>query len=305
MNARIGRNYLYNRTPIALIGPEADLTYPFDHLGTDISVLEKLATGKHKFAKTLKKAKRPMLILGMGALNRADGQAVMALARQIAEDTGMVTDSWNGFNVLHTAASRVAGLDIGFVPGKGGKDVAAMLKAANKGEMKLVWLLGADELDMSALSDSFVIYQGHHGDAGAAAADVILPGAAYTEKDGLYVNFEGRVQMARRATFPPGEAKEDWAIIRALSERLNKTLPFDNVGAVREGLMAAAPSFQTLDEIVPAKWTKFGRAGKLSEEKVSAGLSQFHMTCAVSRSSETMAACHQAVQAGNASLAAE
>ena len=305
MNARIRRNYLYNRTPIALIGPEADLTYPVDHLGTDISVLEQLATGKHKFAKTLKKAKRPMLILGMGALSRADGQAVMALARQIAEDTGMVTDGWNGFNVLHTAASRVAGLDIGFVPGKGGKDVAAMLKAAAKGEMELVWLLGADELDMSALSDSFVIYQGHHGDAGATAADVILPGAAYTEKDGLYVNFEGRVQMARRATFPPGEAKEDWAIIRALSERLNKTLPFDNVGAVREGLMAAAPSFQTLDEIVPAKWAKFGRAGKLSKEKVSAGLSQFHMTCAVSRSSETMAACHQAVQAGNASLAAE
>ena len=122
----------YNRTPIALIGPEADLTYPVDHLGTDISVLEQLATGKHKFAKTLKKAKRPMLILGMGALSRADGQAVMALARQIAEDTGMVTDSWNGFNVLHTAASRVAGLDMGFVPGKGGKDVAAMLKAASQ-----------------------------------------------------------------------------------------------------------------------------------------------------------------------------
>ena len=158
---------------------------------------------------------------------------------------------------------------------------------------------------MSALSDSFVIYQGHHGDAGAAAADVILPGAAYTEKDGLYVNFEGRVQMARRATFPPGEAKEDWAIIRALSELLNKTLPFDNVGAVREALMAAVPTFQTLDEIVPAKWGKFGRTGKLSEEVVSAGLSQFHMTCAVSRSSETMAACHQAVQAGGASLAAE
>ena len=113
-----------------------------------------------------------MVILGMGALRRADGQAVMALARQIAEDTGMITEGWNGFNMLHTAASRVAGLDMGFVPGKGGKDVAAILKSAAKAEMKLVWLLGADEVDMSVLSDSFVIYQGHHGDAGAAGGSL-------------------------------------------------------------------------------------------------------------------------------------
>ncbi|GIR97319.1 MAG: hypothetical protein CM15mP100_5390 [Alphaproteobacteria bacterium] len=182
MNARIRRNFLNNRTPIALIGPEADLTYPVTHLGTDISVLKQLVSGKHKFAKILKKAKRPMIILGMGALRRADGQSILGIAREIADKTDMVTDSWNGFNVLHTAAARVAGLDMGFVPGKGGKDVAGILKAAAKGEMKLVWLLGADEIDISAFANSFVIYQGHHGDAGAAAADVILPGAATPKK---------------------------------------------------------------------------------------------------------------------------
>ena len=305
MNARIRRNFLNNRTPIALIGPEADLTYPVTHLGTDISVLKQLVSGKHKFAKILKKAKRPMIILGMGALRRADGQSILGIAREIADKTDMVTDSWNGFNVLHTAAARVAGLDMGFVPGKGGKDVAGILKAAAKGEMKLVWLLGADEIDTSAFANSFVIYQGHHGDAGAAAADVILPGAAYTEKDGLYVNFEGRVQMARRATFPPGEAKEDWAIIRAVSEHLNKTLPFDSAAALRDELITAVPSFAVVDEVLPSKWAKFGRIGKLSDEPVSSSLNQFHMTCAISRSSETMAACHQSIQSASPNLAAE
>jgi NADH-quinone oxidoreductase subunit G len=194
---------------------------------------------------------------------------------------------------------------MGFVPSKGGKDVAGILKAAARGEMKLVWLLGADEINTSNLAKSFVIYQGHHGDAGAAAADVILPGAAYTEKDSLYVNFEGRVQMARRATFPPGEAKEDWAIIRALSEHVGKTLPFDTSAALRDALTAAVPSFAAVDEILPSKWGKFGRSGKLLDEAVSAGLNQFHMSCAISRSSETMAACHQSIQSDTPSLAAE
>ena len=305
MNARIRRNFLNNRTPIAVIGSEADLTYPVIHLGTDISILKQLASGKHKFAKTLKKAKRPMIILGMGALRRADGQVILGLAHEIADKTDMVTDVWNGFNVLHTAASRVAGLDIGFVPGKSGKDVASILKAAAKGDMKLIWLLGADEIDTSALANSFVIYQGHHGDAGAAAADVVLPGAAYTEKDGLYVNFEGRVQMARRATFPPGEAKEDWAIIRAISEHLGKPLPFDTAADLRDDLIAATSSFAALDEILPSKWGKFGRVGKLLDEPVSASLNQFHMTCAISRASETMAECHQSIQSDRPSLAAE
>ena len=305
MNARIRRNYLNSRVPIAQIGPASDLTYPAEHLGEDMSVLESLAAGKHAFAKLMKKAKKPMVIIGMGALRRADGQAVMALCHQLAETTGMVTDSWNGFNVLHHAAARVAGLDMGFVPGKGGKDVPAILDAAAKGDMDFVWLLGADELDTTKLDTAFVVYQGHHGDKGAQCADVVLPGAAWAEKDGVYVNFEGRVQMARRAAFPPGDAREDWAILRAFSETINKTLSFDSLNELREQMIAAVPVFASLDEIQPAKWAKFGRAAKLRSEPVEVGLNEFYMTCAISRASETMAECYQAVQADKSAVAAE
>ena len=154
----------------------------------------------------------------------------------IAESCGVVKDGWNGFNVLHTAAARVGGLDLGLVPGSGGRDVAGILDGAAKGEIEVVYLLGADEIDTAKLGQAFVIYQGHHGDRGAHRADVILPGAAYTEKDGFYVNTEGRVQEAFRAVFPPGEAREDWTILRALSESLGKTLAFDNLSQLRARL---------------------------------------------------------------------
>src|SRR6185312_14150864 len=139
---------------------------------------------------------------------------------------------WNGFNVLHTAASRVAALDLGFATG----DMGSILDGASKGKINFVYLLGADEFDTSKLGNAFVVYQGTHGDAGAHRADVILPGAAYTEKEGLYANFEGRVQRSKRAAFPPGEAKEDWTILRALSEVLGKKLPYDNLEALRAAM---------------------------------------------------------------------
>ena len=305
MNARIRRSYLHGRTPIAHLGTAADLTYPVEHLSEDISVLEQLASGKHPFAKLMKKAKKPMVIIGMGALRRADGQAVMALMHQLAETTNMVSKDWNGFNVLHHAAARVAGLDMGFVPGKGGKDVAGILDGAAKGAIDFVWLLGADELDTARLENAFVVYQGHHGDKGAQCADVVLPGAAWAEKDGLYVNFEGRPQMARRAAFPPGDAREDWAIIRAFSERINKTLSFDSLAELREEMVAAVPVFARLDEVQPAKWGKFGKAGKLKAEPLEAGLKAFYMTCAISRASETMAECYSETKADKPVMAAE
>ncbi len=306
MNARIRKRYLNARVPVAVIGPQADLSYPYEYMGDEAELIEKMASGKHPFAKILKKARRPMLILGMGALRRADGQAIAGLCHKIAENSKMVTADWNGFNILHTAASRVAGLDMGFVPGRGGKDVAGILTAAQRGEMGLVWLLGADELDTDRLADSFVVYQGHHGDRGAQCADVVLPGAAWTEKDGLYVNFEGRVQQASRAAFPPGEAREDWAIIRAFSERINKTLSFDSHKELREALCDAVPLFAGTDITQPAKWTKFGRAGSLQKTALAAAIDQFYMTCAISRSSQVMAECYQAALADSKpELAAE
>ena len=305
MNARIRRNHLMNKVAIATIGDAVDLTYPTTDLGNDIAVLDQIADGSHPFAKTLAKAKKPMIILGMGALRRKDGNAVLGRARQIADNSDMVTADWNGFNVLHTAASRVAGLDLGFVPGKDGHDVAGILKGAESGDIKLVWLLGADEIDMAPLQKAFVVYQGHHGDKGAAAADVILPGAAYTEKDGTYVNFEGRVQRGVRATFPLGEAKEDWAIIRAFSAVINKTLPFDSFASCQQAMIDAVPHLGQLDEITAAKWVKFGTSAKLSDEPVCYALDQFYMTCAISRASETMAECLRSARAGGTKMAAE
>ena len=159
-----------------------------------------------------------MLIVGQGALARPDGAAILDAAAQIARNTGMIGPAgeggWNGFNVLHTAAARVGALDLGFLPQTGGKDTVAMLEAASRGDIDFVFLLGADEIDTKKLGQAFVVYQGTHGDAGAHRADVVLPGAAYTEQNGTYVNTEGRVQRAGRATFPPGDAREDWAILR-------------------------------------------------------------------------------------------
>jgi NADH-quinone oxidoreductase subunit G len=215
----------------------------------------------------------------------------LALAKQAADALGLVKDGWNGFNVLHTAASRVGGLDVGFVPGGGGLDRDGILAAAQSGRLDVVYLLGADEIDTGKLGKAFVIYQGHHGDRGAHRADVVLPGAAYTEKDATYVNTEGRVQLARRAAWPVGEAREDWTIIRALSAQLGKTLPFDNLAQLRSRLIAANPVFAGVDRIKPAAWGPFGKAGAVNDTAFVSPIDNFYMTDPISRASQTMARC--------------
>jgi NADH-quinone oxidoreductase subunit G len=306
LNARIRRNWLSSRMPVAVVGPKVDLTYDAFFLGQDPAILDALADGSHKFAAKLKKAKRPMIIIGMGALARADGAAMLGKARQIAESYGVVTKQWNGFNVLHNAAARVGGLDLGFVPARGGMDIAAMGKAAKASKLDLLWLLGADEIDFEPFASSFVVYQGHHGDAGAHHADLVLPGAAYTEKDGIYVNTEGRVQYATRAAFPPGDAREDWTIIRAVSGAVGKSIGFDTLAELREALCADHPHFADADEIAPAKWASFGGRAKLSAEPVGQAFDNFYMTCAISRASETMAECVRASSGDHgAAVAAE
>jgi NADH-quinone oxidoreductase subunit G len=291
INARILKRFNQGRFKVALIGPKVDLTYRYEYLGAGPETLRELAEGRHPYSEALKQAKRPMLILGQGALARADGAAVLALARKLAESHGLVKEGWNGFNVLHTAAARVGGLDLGFVPGASGRDVAGILQGAGKGEIEVVYLLGADGIDMARLGKSFVVYQGHHGDAGAHRADVILPGAAYTEKDATYVNTEGRPQLALRAVFPPGEAREDWAILRALSEVLGKSLPFDDLGQLRRHLYGVAPLFQATDTIEPAAWGSFGREGPVEAAPFRTPITNFYMTDPISRASETMAKC--------------
>ncbi len=310
LNARIRKAWLASGVKVANLGPAVDLTYPAEQLGTDINTLAAIANGSHPFAKVLSAAKRPMIILGSAAITRSDGAAVLALAARIAGDTGMIgppgshaEGGWNGFNILHTAASRVGALDLGFLPGvsadgSGGRDVAGIVQGAQKGEIELIYLLGADEFEVDRLGRVFVIYQGSHGDAGAHHADVILPGAAYTEKDGLYVNFEGRVQRGRRAAFPPGEAKEDWTILRALSDVLGVKLPYDNRAQLVAAIIKDAAHFADVGgapihaDTSAATWGGIGQTGALdTATPLTAFIGDFYMTNPVARASETMANC--------------
>ncbi len=291
INARIRERWLKGGFRIGVIGENADLTYRTTHLGAGPRTLTDLLDGKHEFANVLEAAERPMLILGAGAVAREDGAAVLAAARAIADKFGVVKDGWNGFNLLQRAASRVGGLDLGLTPGAGGRDVAGILAGAQSGEIKAVWLLGADEIDMQALGDAFVIYQGHHGDAGAHRADVILPGAAYTEKNALYVNTEGRVQEAFAAHFPLGEAREDWTIIRAFSGVIGKTLPYNTLDQLRTRMAAVNPVFATIGTVEAAPWGAFGAAGTMADAPFANPIANYYMTDPISRASATMARC--------------
>jgi NADH-quinone oxidoreductase subunit G len=291
VNARLRKRWRRGGFTVARSGPPADLTYPVIELGAGPSTLAELAEGSHECRDRLEQAARPMLIVGQGALARPDGGAILAAARAVAERYGMVQDHWCGFNVLHTAAARVGGLDLGLVPGDGGRDVAGILEGAASGEIDVVFLLGADEIDPRRLGDAFVIYQGHHGDRGAARADVILPGAAYTEKNATYVNTEGRPQRARLAVLPPGEAKEDWKILRALSEVLGRKVPLDTVGQVRARMAELAPQLAAADVIQRARWEPFGRQGRLDPAPFAYPIADFYRTDPISRSSATMAEC--------------
>ena len=300
LNARLRKRWRTGALKVGLLGSEADLTYPYEYLGNDPRALEGLAAGDHPFTQVLRDAERPMLILGMAALGRPDGSAILAAARMLAEATGMAgAGRWNGFNVLHTAAARVGGLDLGFVPGPGGRDVGGILAGCEAGDIEFVYLLGADEIDVSRLGRAFVVYQGHHGDAGAHRADVVLPGATYTEKDATYVNLEGRPQRAWFASLPPGQAKEDWAILRALSAALGRTLPADTLDDVRRLLVQANPVFEAIDQVTPAAWGPFGDSGAIGERPFQPYFDTLYLTNPICRASVTMAQCVEAFS-GNA-----
>jgi NADH-quinone oxidoreductase subunit G len=285
LNARLRKIWLAGKTEIAVIGDQADLTYDHAWLGAGSKVLGKLPKAA---TDALAKAERPAIIVGSAALSGDTGPAVLNALGAAAKKHGVVADGWNGFNVLHSAAARVGGLDMGFVPGEGGLAVADMLKP---GALDVLFLLGADELNASA-SDAFRVYLGSHGDRGAHGADVILPGAAYTEKSGLYVNTEGRVQMAERVVFPKGEAKEDWAILRALSDKVGQTLPYDNLNQLRAKLMADHPTFGRIDYLAPAAAfdvAGLGAKGDLGDVAFVSPVTDPYQTNPIARASATMA----------------
>ncbi len=293
VNARLRKRYLQGGFRVAAIGGALNLTFPVEMLGEGGAALDALARGDSPWSEVLRNAKAPMLVVGQGALARPDGARVLGACRAIAETCGLVRPDWNGFNVLHTAAARVGGLDLGFVPAPGGKDVAEIVAGCSSGAIEVLFLLGADELDIPSSRSAFVIYQGHHGDRGAARADVILPGCAYTEKDGTYVNTEGRVQLGRKSVFPPGEAREDWAILRALSGALGRPLPFDSLAELRERMRAAHPVFGHIDEVEAAEWGAFGEVGPIDPAPFVYPVDDFYRTDPISRASPTMRECSE------------
>jgi NADH-quinone oxidoreductase subunit G len=303
LNARIRKRWRTGQLKIGVIGDKAELTYDYDYLGAGVETLNDIAAGKHSFADVLKGAKTPIVLVGAGATARPDGAAVLALAAKLAGQIGAVKDGWNGFAVLHSAASTVGALDIGFVAGEGGLNAAQMTAA---GAVDTLFLLGADEVKVP--DGVFVVYIGTHGDRGAHRADVILPGAAYTEKSGTYVNTEGRVQVAGRAAFPPGEAREDWAIIRALSETLGQTLGYDSLAVLRKAIFAAVPHLARIDHIEPADAAAIAvlaeRGGEVGKAPFSCPIKDYYLTNPIARASAVMAECSR-LAAGQILTAAE
>jgi NADH-quinone oxidoreductase subunit G len=287
LNARIRKRWRAGNFPIGLIGEKADLTYTYDYLGAGAESLAGLP--KRTFAEALKAAERPLILIGAGALARKDGGAIAALAAKAAIEFGALKDGWNGFSMLHAAASRVGALDLGLVPGAGGLNTAQMAG----GGVEVLFLLGADEIEVAP--GAFVIYLGTHGDRGAHRADVILPGAAYPEKSAIYVNTEGRVQMTTRAAFPPGDAREDWAILRALSGVLGHTLPYDSLAQLRQILFAAHPHFMRIDQIAAGVTTDIEKLANLGggadKAPLHSAVSEFYLNNPIARASATMAEC--------------
>jgi NADH-quinone oxidoreductase subunit G len=290
LNARIRKRWRTGQLKIGLIGDKADLTYTYEYLGAGTESLSALAAGKHSFAEVLKNAKHPIVLVGAGAAGRHDGAAILSLAAKLALDFGAIKDGWNGFAVLHDTASRVGALDIGFAAGADGLNAAQM---TTFGTLDVLFLLGADEIKVP--EGTFVVYIGTHGDRGAHRADVILPGAAYTEKTGIYVNTEGRVQMANRASFPPGEAREDWAIIRALSEVMGKRLPYDSLGGLRQAMFRAVPHLMRVDQIetggADSIKTLASKGGSVDKSPFRSPVSDFYLTNPIARASAVMAEC--------------
>jgi len=279
-----------------MVGNPVDLTYEYDALGSGADALSALLAGSSPFSAALSAAKKPAVVVGTGALLREDGAAISALARQVAKASGCLTSDWNGYSVLQPSSSAVGALDVGFVPGP----TAAPLE-----ELKLVYLMSADDVPADKVAaDAFVIYQGHHGDAGAQMADLVLPGAAYTEKSATYVNTEGRVQRTSKAVDPPGNARDDWAIVVALSQVLGKPLPYETLPALRDRMAVLAPVLANAEGFViePSSVEIAGAAldfveassGKPSADPMVSSVTNFYMSDPVSKASATMAKCVQA-----------
>lgn len=299
LNARIRKQWMRSDLEIGVVGQSWDSTFEFDHLGTDLDALKKALTGE--FGKKLSSAAKPMIIVGSGVTDNADAAAFYETIGSFVDKNAanFLTEEWNGYNVLQRAASRAGAFEVGFVTPSA--EVAET-------KPKFIWLLGADEINEADIpKDAFVVYQGHHGDKGAQLADVVLPGAAYTEKNATYVNTEGRVQMTRAATGLPGAARTDWKIIRAVSEFLGAPLPYDDVAAVRDRMFEISPALAAYDVVEPVALQQLSKVQLVEQNKgakatgapLTLPIENFYFTDAISRSSPTMARCSAAKATGD------
>lgn len=294
LNTRLRKGYVHNEQNIALIGPKVNLSYEYEHLGSDASLVRDIASGNHPFAKKLKAAKKPLIIVGANQLARKDGAAFVTALHVFANSLQPADPNWKVWNVLQTNAAQTAALDVGYTAGA---------DAAIAAEPKVLFLLGADSnaIKKDQLpKDCFIVYQGHHGDAGAQLAHAILPGAAYTEKQATYVNTEGRAQQTLVAVTPPGLAREDWKILRALSEIAGAPLPYDTLDELRSRLEDIAPHlvrygrresanfFKQAEEMLRNAAVHFDGAKVEVPQK---SLQDFFMTDPITRASPTMAKC--------------
>ena len=293
LNARIRKRFLSKKLKIAAIGCDADLTYAYENLGDTASALENIFNGEAKFSALLAKSEKPMLILGADLLTRKDGAVILYYAKKIAEKYGLIKEDWNGFNLLIKSTGLINGLEVGFTPSTANTDVNSILQNCQKGEIKVVFLHGVDdEIDFTKLENAFVVYIGSHGDNGARNADVILPAAAYSEKESIYVNLEGRPQLSSRAVLAPGEAQEDCQIIIELAKKLNLDLGYKNIAELRKSLVTANPIFANLDKITKAAWINSEVAvGELDSEKFSIKDYNFYLTNPIARASRTLNKC--------------
>jgi len=287
VNARIRKAVIKKGAVVGNIGPVADLTYAVEQYGDDAGLIKSAKGGRHEISKALKAAKNPMIIVGQAALARGDGAAILKAAHDLAEKY-CISEGWNGFNILHTAAGRVGGLDLGLTTEAG---IEGILAEAEEDKLKAVFLLGADEFNSQRLAKTFTVYIGTHGDEGVRNADVILPGTSYTEQTGTYINTEGRVQRAEKASKAPGDARDDWTILRALSDVVGKTLPYNTLADLRARLEKTAPATALLDSLPDEKWGDFGAEGTIAKGGIVPAIDNFYLTNPIARASGVMAEC--------------
>ena len=291
LNARIRKSYINNDVKIGLIGNKKNLTYKYNHIGTSLKNLENILNGKSEFSKKLNSAKNPLIIIGLSALSRSDGYAVLNICSKISEKYNFIKDDWNGFNVLNSNISKVGALDIGFINKNFSNNIIKNIEDFCSKDESITFLLGVDELDMTTLKKSFIVYIGHHGDKGAQRADVILPSPAYTEKDSTYINLEGRVLKTQICHPPLGDAKDEWKIFRALGEMLSINMPFNNLLELRQQICSQNNIFNELNILHKNPFSIFGEEGDISNEPLLDFIDNFYMTDPISRSSKTMAEC--------------